>query len=502
MPALLFSKPPKVDVARGDPLEAEAAAVVVPVRRKDGKPLIEGIAAKADKLAGGILTSAVESGDFSAKACETLKGYHGGRVIVFVGLGDASEKSKLLDDIRGAYAKAVSLLLDKVESAVVIVESSDGLEAREAVVGALLGSYKFDYFKTKDNKKRKLSKLSFTVSESVLEEALAIAEGVYLARDLANAPPHEVSPPRLADKVQKLFSQLKNVNVEVFDYNRLVEEGFGGIVAVGKGSKEKPVLIIVRYSGAEGDPIALVGKTMVFDSGGINLKPSQALFEMRSDKAGGSAVLGALWTAARLGLKVNVIALIPAAINVPSGESYLPSDVIKMWDGTTVEVTNTDAEGRLTLADAIAYAAKALKAREIVDVATLTGAAAVALGPLIAAIFTRSQELLEEFRRAAEVTGEKVWPLPLEDSYKAALEKKAPLADIANAAMRYGGAISAALFLEHFNHGKPHVHLDIAGPGIGLGGEVVSQPAYWPSGIAPGWGVRLLYEYLKAKAGK
>jgi leucyl aminopeptidase len=498
--ALLYTKPPKVEVARGDPFEAEAPAVIVPVKRKDGKPLIEGVAAKADKLTGGILSGAAESGDFTAKAGETLKGYHNGRIVVFVGLGDASEPSKILEDLRSAYAKAVSSLLDRVESAVVIVEPPEGVEAREAVVGALLGAYKFDYFKTSESKKRKLSKLSFTASESVIEEALAIAEGVYLARDLANAPPHEVSPPKLAEKIQRLFSQLKNVTIEAFDYDKLVEEGFGGIVAVGKGSKEKPVLIIVRYSGAKGEPIALVGKTMVFDSGGINLKPSQALFEMRSDKAGGSAVLGALWTAARLGLKVNVVALIPAAINVPSGESYLPSDVIKMWDGTTVEVTNTDAEGRLTLADAIAYAAKALKAREIVDVATLTGAAAVALGPLIAAIFTRNEELLEAFKKAAEVTGEKVWPLPLEDAYKAALEEKAPLADVANAAMRYGGAISAALFLERFNHGKPHAHLDIAGPGIGLGGETVSQPAYWPSGLAPGWGVRLLFEYLKAKA--
>lgn len=499
---MLFSTIPKADVARGDPFEAPVRAVVVPVARKDGKPVIEGVAARADRLTGGVLSRAAEAGDYSAKPGEILKGYYNGRIVLFTGIGDSGERHRRLEDLRSSYAKAVSLLLDKAESALVIVESSDDLEAREAVVGALLGAYKFDYFKTSDDKKRKLSNLLFTVSESTLREAVAIAEGVYLARDLANAPPHEVSPPKLAEKVRSLFSKLGNVEVEVLDYDRLVEEGFGGIVAVGKGSKEKPVLVILKYKGSEGEPIALVGKTMVFDSGGINLKPSQALFEMRADKAGGSAVLGALWAIAKLGLKVNIVALIPAAINVPSGESYLPSDVIKMWDGTTVEVTNTDAEGRLTLADAIAYAAKALNAREIVDLATLTGAAAVALGPLIAAIFTRNQELLEEFKRAGEVTGEKVWPLPLEDSYKAALEKKAPLADVANAAMRYGGAISAALFLERFNHGKPHVHLDIAGPGIGLGGEAVNPPAYWPQGLAPGWGVRILFEYIKSKTGR
>ncbi|GAB6148425.1 leucyl aminopeptidase [Stetteria hydrogenophila] len=499
---MIFSKPPRVEISSGDPLEARVNSIIVPVRKSGEKPLLEGVAARADKLAGGVLSGAIESGDFKADVGEIVKGYHDGRIILFVGLGGDAGKPRLLENLRAAYARAVSFLLDKAESAVVIVEPTEGVEAREAVVGALLGAYKFDYFKTDKSKKRRLSLIYFTVAESVLREALALAEGVYLARDLANAPPHEVAPSKLARLVRDLFSSLENVEVEVLDYERLVEEGFGGIVAVGKGSKEKPVLIIVRYKGSGGEPVALVGKTMVFDSGGINLKPSQSMFDMRADKAGGAAVLGVTWAAARAGLKVNIVALLPAAINVPSGESYLPSDVIRMKDGTTVEVTNTDAEGRLTLADAIAYAAKDLNAREVIDVATLTGAAAVALGPFIAAVFTRSQDLLEEVKKASEVTGEKVWQLPLEDDYKPALEKKAPLADLANAAMRYGGAICAALFLEHFNHGKPHIHLDIAGPGIGLGGEAVKPPAYWPQGLAPGWGARLLYEYLKGKAGE
>lgn len=495
---MLYTRPPKVEEYKGDLLENDFKALVVPVPKSGDKPDLEGVAADIDKAVGRQLSEAIKLGQFKGEAGEILKVFGKGKLIVYVGLGDRKASAeKLAENTRVAYAAASDQLVETVERALVVVDG-DGDIAREAVIGSLLAAYRFEAFKSE--KKAKLSGIAFNVDGRLLEEALAIAEGVYLARDLANAPPHEVSPPKLAEKLSKLFGGLEGVEVEVFDYERLVKEGFGGIVNVGKGSEEKPRLIILKYNWGKGKPIALVGKTMVFDSGGINLKPSQSLFEMRADKAGGAAVAGVLWSVARLKLPISVVALIPAAMNVPSGTSYLPSDVIRMWDGTYVEVTNTDAEGRLTLADAIAYAAKALEAEEIIDLATLTGAAWIALGPLIAALFTSNDKLADRLQRASAKTGEKIWRLPLEEAYKRLLSKKAPLADIANAVARGGGAITAALFLERFAKGKPFAHIDIAGPGIGLEAQSVA-PQYWPKGLAPGFGVRLILEYLRSKTG-
>ncbi|MEB2836375.1 MAG: leucyl aminopeptidase family protein [Desulfurococcales archaeon] len=497
---MLYTRPPRVEALEGDPLEAGAGDVVVPVfKSKDGSVKLEGTAARADELVGGALSGAVKAGRFKGDVGETLAAYtREGRSVVFVGVGEEGvEEHKMLENARSALAAAVKGLVEKSQEATLVL-SELGNAGVEALVGALLGAYKMEAFK--NEKKARLSRLLVDLPGDSIREAVAIAEGVYLARDLANAPPHEVAPPRLAERLRDLFSGLENVDVEVFDYDRLVREGFGGIVNVGRGSEEKPRLVVIRYRGGEGDPVALVGKTIVFDAGGINLKPSQSLFEMRADKAGGAAVVGATWTIARLGLKVNLVTLVPAAINVPSGSSYLPSDVIRMWDGTYVEVTNTDAEGRLVLADAIAYAAKSLAAREIIDLATLTGAAWIALGPLYAALFTRREDLAKAIEEASKKTGERVWRLPLVDEYKAMLGKKAPVGEVANAAMRAGGAICAALFLERFTHGKPWAHLDIAGPGIGSDAGPMA-PKYWPQGLAPGWGVRLLVEYVRSKAG-
>ena len=267
-------------------------------------------------------------------------------------------------------------------------------------------------------------------------------------------------------------------------------------MSVGMGSEEKPVLIVAHYKGG-GRRVAVVGKTVVFDSGGINLKPSQGMTSMRADKAGGAAALGTLWAAARLGLKVDLYALLPAVINVPSGSSYLPSDVIRMWDGTRVEITNTDAEGRLIIADAIAYASKELKAEEVIDLATLTGAIVVALGPLVAGLFTRDDEMADKLLKASERTGEALWRMPMVDEYAESLTRPAQVGDIVNAAQRYGGAIFGALFLERFSHGARHAHIDMAGPGIAYEASYLT-PDYWPDkGLAPGYGVRLLVEYLK-----
>ena len=482
---MLFTKPPRVEQC-GDPSQCGSKLIVVPVF------LGENDVAVIPGKAVGLLEKTckdVESVRSAAqgKTGEIVEVPCGEARIVLLGLG----KQEDLDASRvlRAYGKVGKQYAEKYEALYAIVEPL-GSKAGEAVLGLLLGAYRLDAFRSE--RKGKLERVLVDIAGGY-ENAVIEAEGVYLARDIANAPPNEVYPERLAELLRDLFSRLENVSVEVFDYKRLVDEGFGGIVNVGKGSSRKPVLIVFHYKGAgdTGKPIALVGKTLVFDAGGINLKPSHSIVGMRMDKAGGAAVAGALWIIARKKMPVNVEVLMPAAINVPSGESYLPSDVIRMWDGTRVEVTNTDAEGRLVLADAIAYAVDKLGAEKVIELSTLTGAIVVALGPIVAGLFTRSKELEDKVVSASEETDEKVWPMPMVDEYKPFLSKGAKLGDIDNAGMRWGGAIYAALFLEKFAHGKDLVHLDIAGPGMGMDAGP-SAPDYWPSGLAPGFGSRLV----------
>ncbi len=440
------------------------------------------------------LRGAVELGVFKASVGEVYKSVVDGRLVVYSGVGPREgDFYQVLENVRRGVAAGLKSIVEGFQCTLLSLKGLDSKAAFEALVAALLASYRFEAFSSE--KKRVLGKVLVDRDDIWVEFATAMAEGVYLARDVANAPPHELTPSKLAETVENLFSSLKNVEVEVSDFERLVREGFGGIVNVGMGSEEKPRLIAVKYVGAEGKPLTLIGKTVVFDSGGVNLKTGESIFYMRADKAGGATVLGVLWAAAKLGLKVNLVGLLPAVINVPSGSSYLPSDIIRMWDGTRVEIANTDAEGRLIVGDAIAYAAKALDSSEIVNLATLTGAIVVALGPLIAGLFTRDEKLREELLHSSKSTGEKLWPMPMEDEYKAWLTQKT-IGDIINSGTRTGGAIYGALFLERFSHGKPFAHLDIAGPGMGYEAGQIAPP-YWPDkGLAPGFGVRLLLDYI------
>jgi leucyl aminopeptidase len=494
---VLYTRPPIVEVYQGDPFASPCECLVIPVfQGADGKPMV-GVVGDLDR--GGQLKGASDLGFFKAGVGEVLRAYVDGKLAVYVGLGRFDDEwSKLLENTRRGLASGVKQVVESAKCSLLVLSRLNQDVAREALLAALLASYRLEAFTSE--RKRLIERILVDRGDLDLDYVMAVAEGVYLARDIANAPPHELPPRRLAEVVKELFSKYPNVAVEVFDFDRLVEGGFGGIVSVGKGSKEKPVMVVLQYKGSSGAPVALVGKTVVFDTGGINIKTGESLVYMRSDKAGGAAVLGALWTISKLNLKVNVAGLVPAVINVPGGESYLPSDIIKMWDGTVVEVTNTDAEGRLIIGDAIAYAAKALGAAEVIDLATLTGAIVVALGPLIAGLFTRDERLREGLLEASKRTGEKLWPMPVEDDYKQWLTRGAMVGDIANAGQRAGGAIYGALFLERFSHGKPFAHLDIAGPGMGYEASGVA-PAYWPDrNLAPGYGVRLIVEYILSRS--
>ena len=495
---MLYTRPPRIVVERGDPLSLDYDHVAVMVwQGADGKPRIEGELGEFDRRLGGPLRHALDAAGFKAAPGEVYTVYHDSRRIDYVGLGrsDAALVDRL-ENARKAGGKALKSIAERHEKSLIVAWGLEEAEATEVLVSGLLAAYRLEAFK--GSSKRKLKQVGLLGSSVDPTYAAAVAEGVYLARDIANAPPNMLPPRVLGEKLKDLFRGVEGVEVDVIDYDGLVREGFGGIVNVGKGSEEKPVLVILKYKGGEGVPKAIVGKTVVFDTGGINLKPSQGITYMRSDKAGGAAVAGTIWALARMKARVNVVGLMPAVINAPSGSAYLPSDVIRMWDGTLVEITNTDAEGRLILADAIAFAAKKLQASEIIELSTLTGAIVVALGPLISGLFTRNKDIERGLSKASQVTGEKVWPMPMEESYKVYLTKSAPLGEIANSGTRYGGAIYGALFLERFSHGKPFAHLDIAGPGMAY--EVgAAQPEYWPPGLAPGYGVRLLVEYFTGK---
>ena len=493
---MLYTRPPAVVVvgSPGEGLES-SNPLVIPVIKKDGKPVIEGFVAEADSSLGGVLSKAANTGLFKGDVGEIYVVPGKAGPVYFIGAGEAGS-----EDVRKALAKVAKQLVEKFEEALVVLDTLPSEVRGEALLGFLLGAYRLEAFKSE--KKAKLSRISVSgISDDEASKVIAIVEGVYLARDVANAPPNDLYPEKLAEKVRELFSKLNNVEVEVFDYERLVREGFGGLVNVGKGSVHKPVLIKLHYRGGD-RKVAVVGKTIVFDTGGIQLKQPQMMFTMYADKAGGAAVLGIVWTAAKLGVKLDLYGLLSAAINAPSGEAYLPSDVIRMWDGTMVDVGHTDAEGRLAIADAIAYAAKEIGADIVIDLATLTGAAVVALGPLIAALFTRDDELAKLFEKASEDTGELLWRMPMADVYKSLLVKQARLGDTSNIGGRWAGAIIGALFLEKFSHGKRFVHLDIAGPGIGGWDAASIAPDYWPGKHAPGYGVRLVLEVLRSLEGK
>lgn len=490
---MIYTVPPSLLQLEKDPLSDEKESVIIiPVKQEDDKPLIEGVVKRLDEISKGLVSKSVETGLFKAKRGELYTFPLNGKIILLTGVGKGDNP----DDYRRGLAKAAKQVVEKHEEVIVELEGIQKEYSNEAMIGLLLGAYVLDHFKTE--KKSKLRTVYYR-GELDSEYVKSIVEGVYLARDIANAPPNDLYPEKLAEKVKSLFSSLPNVDVEVFDYDRLVKEGFGGIVNVGRGSSYKPVLVKIHYKGG-GKKIALVGKTLVFDAGGIQVKPGHSMTDMYADKAGGAAVAGILWTAAKLGIQVDLYGLLGVAINTLDGESYLPSYVIKMWDGTRVDVGHTDAEGRLVIADAIAYAAKEIGADIIIDLATLTGAAVVALGQLIAAIFTRDKDLEEVFKHASEETGELIWPLPMADVYKPLLTKNARLGDISNVGGRWGGAIYGALFLEKFSHDKKFMHIDIAGPGIG-GGEAASiAPEYWPGRHAPGYGVRLVISAIQKMA--
>ncbi|MCI0687448.1 MAG: leucyl aminopeptidase [Sporichthyaceae bacterium] len=332
--------------------------------------------------------------------------------------------------------------------------------------------------------------------EAALARARTVAAAVYLARDLTNTPANVKDPSWLADQAATIAEQAR-LSIEAWDVQRLATEGFGGLLAVGTGSSRPPRLIKLGYTPAGSDGtephVVLVGKGITFDSGGLSIKPNDAMVPMKADMAGGGAVMAVLSALPELDVRVRVTGLVAAAENLPSGSAYRPGDVITQYGGTTVEVLNTDAEGRLVVADALAYADRHLDPTVLIDLATLTGAATLALSRRIGALYATgsADQVAEALLRAGAEAGDRLWRMPLVDDYRHALDSA--IADLRHISMdRHisGGSITAALFLREFTGGRPWVHLDIAGPGK------VEAEEHEISKGGTGFGVRALLRWL------
>ncbi len=453
-------------------VEADALVVGVPADAKTLPPRV----AALDKRAGGLLKSVLEAEKFQGKAAALTHVHTAGRVpaarIVVVGLGNGKQTTaevlrraaaaglRRARDL-GARAVAVDLLGDRLPSR---------LRAHAVVEGAILGTYTFDRYKREKNDK---AVAALTVVAPDARAAREAAEGLrrgeifaratWFARDLVNAPANEVHPTHLARVATEVAKEGK-LKLRVYDRDECRKLGMGAFLGVAAGSEQPPKFIHLTYTprGRARKRVAVIGKGITFDAGGLDLKTAEGMLRMKDDMSGAAAVLGIMGALPKLGPPVEVHGLIAATENMPSGSAIRPGDVLKAMNGTTIEIGNTDAEGRLTLADALCYANQEVKPDEIIDVATLTGACVVALGPLCTGLFANDDGLAGRLLAAADGAGERLWRLPLIDEYREFL--KSEVADLNNVGPRGGGAITAGLFLKEFAGSTPWAHFDIAGP--------------------------------------
>jgi leucyl aminopeptidase len=416
--------------------------------------------------------------------------------VLVVGLGKSDELDPERLRIAAAVAAGEAGRLGAGSLAWAPPEGLDPEAAADAIVtGTVLGSYRFDRFKSGDGddspRLESLVLLGPAELADAAERARIAAEAQNRARDLQSTPANFATPSDLAERAEEIAAASDSLTVEVFGQAELEEKGMGGLLAVSQGGPQEPKLIVLRYAGGAGPKLAFVGKGVTFDTGGISLKPGAGMHEMKMDMSGGAAVLEAVAAIAELGLPLDLLAVVPSTENMPSGSAIKPGDVITQYNGTTVEVNNTDAEGRLILADALAYAVEQ-GAERIVDLATLTGAVVVALGSTYAAVISNDDALAEEVVRAGAETGELTWRLPLHPEYKELM--KGTVADLSNLGKaRKAGTITAGSFLEEFVGETPWAHVDIAGTAWDVGRAYTGKDA-------SGFGVRLLVELARHHA--
>ena len=467
----------KIKVTKGNITRLRVDAIIVNLFEGAGQP--GGATAAVNHALGGAITDLIARGEFRGKPGELSILHTMGKIrpsrVAVVGLGKVEDFN--MDRARGATAEACRALSKSGSLKIATVAQHGagvgGLEperAAQAVAeGGLLGTYVFRRHLTKPPDHKGIRELQIVESDASnvpdLERGcslgLVTAEATNLARDLVNEPANFMTPTDLAERARSLAAA-EGLECDVLEPDRIKELGMGGLLGVAQGSSQPSRFIILRYRGgrAAGGTLGIIGKGLTFDSGGISIKPSEGMGDMKGDMSGAAAVIAAMQAIARLKPRVNVTALVPATENLPGGRALKPGDVLQAMNGKTMEIVNTDAEGRLILADALSYARK-LKLSPLVDVATLTGACHVALGSLYTGAFSNAQDLLDRVVKAGEEAGERHWPMPLPEEYKELI--CSDVADIKNTGGRYGGAITAALFLAEFSEDTPWVHLDIAG---------------------------------------
>ena len=449
-----------------------------------------------------IIREIIESKEFRAKD-GTISIVHnnvgsGIKRALLLGMGD--KKNLDPEKTRNLTGKVVNKAKELGISEFVLIpfKNMDKEHLSAMVEGIKLSDYSFNNYK-RDEDRNDLNQVRIYIrndmknSQKIIQHSVVVSDAVIFTRDISNLPPNDCSPKDLATLSKKL-SENQKVKVRVIEKEEMKSYGFEGILAVGKGSASSPKLIVLEYSGStKNRPIVIVGKAVTFDTGGISIKPSEKMEEMKFDKCGGCNVLGIIKAVSDLGLDTSVIGIIPAVENMPSGTSYRPGDIIKMYNRKTVEVVNTDAEGRIILGDALSFAVKTFAPKAIIDMATLTGAAIIALGTNVAALVGNNDDLVTKILECSNQTGEKIWQLPLFEEYKEQL--KSSNADMKNIGGRSAGAITAAAFLSNFVEDTPWVHLDIAGTAWTQDGT--KEKSYNPKG-ATGFGIRTIVKYISS----
>ena len=460
-----------------------------------------------DKAAGGALARLIESGDFAGKAGQCLlvtsTPIKGCARFLLVGLGKAAEFNT--DRYRAAAATAAKTLGEAGAADALWLPAGDELAGlslyaatRHAVEAMEAAAYRFDELRSKKPKPGRLKRIGFLVSgrgakpaaERGIADGKGIAEGQDLARTLANRPPNVCTPSHLATVARGLAREHKSLSATIYDEAQIRKLGMGAFLSVTAGSRQPAKLIVLKHAGAEKSdaPVVLVGKGITFDTGGVSLKPAAAMDEMKFDMGGAAGVIGAMASVARLNLPLNVIAVVPTCENMPDGNATRPGDVVRTMSGQTVEILNTDAEGRLILCDALTFS-KRFKPAAVIDVATLTGACVIALGHHMSGLMSTDDALAEELLEAGRNAADLAWRLPVTEEYDR--ELKSNFADFPNVTGREGGAITAACFLSRFTKDMSWAHLDIAGTA-------------WKSGAqkgATGRPVPLLVQMLMDRAG-
>ena len=465
-----------------------------------------GATGAVDTSLNGIIAEVLANGDFKGKLNSTLVFYPRGKIaakrVLLIGLGKAEKFG--LDQARQAAATAAKKARDlgvKDFSTIVHGAGAAMLPAQDAAQavaeGALLGLYRFVEFKQQNDNPTVVERVNVVEADPAKVDQIkegvrvgqAIAEGQMLARDLSNKPGNAATPGYLADVARRLGEQY-GMQVTVLDYADCKTLGMGMFCGVAQGSNEPAKFIVMEHNAGheEMDTVVLIGKGITFDSGGISIKPTENMWDMKHDMSGGAATLGAMQAVGALKLPLHVVGIVPASENLPSGTSFKPGDILRAMNGKTIEIQSTDAEGRLVLGDALCYAAR-YEPQGVIDMATLTGACMVALGKVCAGLLSNNPALADKVKAAGQKTGEKVWELPLWEEYEEQI--KSVFADMRNTGGRPAGAITAAAILKHFVS-FPWVHLDIAGTAYGD-----SDSGYNTKG-ATGYGARLCVEVLRS----